>query len=405
MYDLIIIGGGAAGLFLAANLSGKKVLLLEKMAAPGKKMLISGGGMCNLTNCDTTEDFILHFGDRKKANFIKPALLNLSTAETRNWFEERNLPLVVREDGKVFPATLKSSALVDHLVKTARMNNVEIRTNEPVSAVSKDNDVFSITAGNRTFLSKRVVLTTGGKSYESTGSDGSGYALARSLGHSIVEPTQALVAVNLENTPFVSLAGNSIRNAAVDFYRENDSKRYLSATGDLLFTHKGISGPVILNNSRYIRKNDSLNVSLIPTENKEKSRMELLDALSRDPKKKVASILKAYGVFSGLSEILLTETGLAKEITCSHLQKKPRNSLISLLLDYPLKVSRKGYFSSAMVTAGGIDLNEINRKTMESKIIEKLFVAGEILDIDGDTGGYNIQAAFSTAFLIASVLK
>ena len=405
MYDLIIIGAGAAGLFLAANLKGKNVLLLEKMKVPGKKILISGGGMCNLTNCDSIDDFLNYFGSSKKANFLKPALLNLSSSQTRKWFESSGLPLVVREDGKVFPRSLKAKSVVDCLCRKARDNNVTIKISQEVCSIQKENDAYIIKTTKEEYKSSNVVLTTGGKSFETTGSDGSGYLLAKALGHKIISPTQALVAVNVEQYSLARLAGNSIRQSSVDFYRDGESKRYLQARGDLLFTHKGISGSVILNNSREIHKDDLIKASLIQADNKEESRGELHKAFIKDSKKQVSSILKSLGIVSNLIEILLEASGIDKDCKCATLNKKSRNKLITLLLEFPFKVSRKGYFSSAMVTAGGVDLNEVNRKTMESKKSAGLYFAGEVLDIDGNTGGYNIQAAFSTAYLISLALQ
>lgn len=405
MYDLIIIGGGAAGLFLSANLKNKKVLLLEKMKTPGKKILISGGGMCNLTNGDSTENFIQAFGGRKKANFLKPALLNLSTENTRNWFESHGLSLVERDDGKVFPRTLKAQSLVDCLKKEAKVNHVEIRTSQAVKTVAKKDDIFTVKTDSEEYQSRALLIATGGKGYESTGSDGSGYALAKSLGHKIIDPTQALVSIIVEDYRHGALAGNSIRNSSVDFFREGESKRYLNDRGDLLFTHKGISGPVILNNSRDIRKNDLIMVSLVECENREQTRDELQNILMADPRKQLGTVLKSLGLFSSLVEAVLSQLELNIDDKCANLNKKNRNRIITLLLDCPFKVSRKGYFSSSMVTAGGVDLDEINRKTMESKLVRGLYFAGEVLDIDGNTGGYNIQSAFSTAYLISSALK
>jgi len=402
MYDVIIIGGGAAGLFLAANIKNRKVLLLEKMKATGKKILISGGGMCNLTNCDSSEEFLNSFGSKKKANFLKPALMNLSSEATRNWFEKHHLPLVIREDGKVFPETLKAKSLVDCLMAEAKSNHIEIKKTEEVVQIVKIENGFSVKTTAEEYKSAKVVITTGGKSFESTGSDGSGYRLAKSLGHKIIEPTQALVAVNIENHPFSELAGNSIRSSTVEFYRDGEQKRYLQGQGDLLFTHKGISGPVILNNSRYIHKNDLLKASLVPTENKEITREELHRALISDSRKQIRSILKSLGIFSTLADSIMSSLNLNRDGKCSELSKKNRNKLVGIILEYPFKVSGKGYFSSAMATAGGVDINEINRGTMESKLEEGLFFAGEVIDIDGNTGGYNIQAAFSTAYLISS---
>ncbi|MDA3811783.1 MAG: aminoacetone oxidase family FAD-binding enzyme [Spirochaetaceae bacterium] len=190
MYDLIIIGGGAAGLFLAANMKGKRVLLLEKMKETGKKILLSGGGMCNLTNCDSTDEFLTRFGNKKQINFIKPALLNLTTEKTQQWFEKNGLPLIIRDDGKVFPSSLKANSVIDVLLSMARKNNVEIKTSQNVIQINNDDGKFTVLTETDRFESTNAVITTGGKSYETTGSDGSGYILAKSLGHKILEPTQ-----------------------------------------------------------------------------------------------------------------------------------------------------------------------------------------------------------------------
>ena len=361
--------------------------------------------MCNLTNCDSTENFIQAFGGRKKANFLKPALMNLSTERTRDWFESHGLSLVERDDGKVFPRTLKAQSVVDCLKKEARGNNVEIRTSRVVKTVAKKENIFTVKTDSEEYQSRSLLIATGGKGYESTGSDGSGYALAKSLGHKIIEPTQALVSINVEDYHYSVLAGNSIRNSSVDFFREGESKRYLNGRGDLLFTHKGISGPVILNNSRDIRKNDLIKASLVECENREHTRDELHNILMGDPRKQLGTVLKSLGLFSSLVEEVLSQLELNVDDKCANLNKKNRNRIISLLLDCPFKVSRKGYFSSSMVTAGGVDLGEVNRKTMESKLVDGLYFAGEVLDFDGNTGGYNIQAAFSTAYLISLALK
>jgi predicted Rossmann fold flavoprotein len=213
-----------------------------------------------------------------------------------------------------------------------------------------------------------------------------------------------LVAVHVDHYSFSRLAGISIKGSSVDFFHSGEDKKYKTAIGDLLFTHKGISGPVILNNSRDIKKNDLLLVSLIPTENKEKSRIELLSSLTNEPKKQIKNVLKSFSAVTSLSESILSEINIDRDEKCSVLKKNSRNKLITMILDYPFVISRKGYFSSAMITVGGIDLDEVNRKTMESKLVKNLYFAGEVLDIDGDSGGYNIQAAFSTAYLIASTL-
>jgi predicted Rossmann fold flavoprotein len=274
-----------------------------------------------------------------------------------------------------------------------------------VTGIEKTASGFSVTTEHEQFESKVVVLATGGMSYPTTGSTGDGYALAKILGHSIVPPTPALVGVTVQNYPFVDLAGNAIRNALVDFFHAGETKRYLRAQGDLLFTHDGLSGPVMLNNARSISKEDRLFVALIQVENKETKKLELLSLLQDNPKKQVYTLLKALGVFSSLAEKLLIFSSIGKDETCANLSKEKRKSLIGNLLDFPFTVSAKKSFSTAMVTAGGLALTEFDRKTMESKKTPSFFASGEVLDLDGDTGGYNLQIAFSTARLIADALN
>ena len=265
--------------------------------------------------------------------------------------------------------------------------------------------IFSLMSGREIFQARNVLIATGGKSFESTGSDGSGYALARSLGHSIIEPTQALVPLFIDGYEFASLAGNSIRNCAVDFYRKGETKRYLQGNGDLLFTHKGFSGPVILNNSREVRSGDLLKICLAGGGTREELRDRLGGGLTAASGKTVKNYLKGEGFFSALADFLVQKARIGEKVKCGHLAREDRNRLLSLILEYPASVSRKGYFSSAMATAGGISLEEVDRKTMESRIVPGLHFAGEVLDIDGNTGGYNIQAAFSTAFAALSSIE
>ncbi len=401
MYDIIIIGGGASALFLAANITDTRVLLLEKTAQVGNKLRITGGGMCNLTNCDEPDRFLIHFGSPQQRTFLKPALMNLSPAATQVWFTERGVPLTVREDGKVFPRSLDARTVISMLKDQAQQNGVEITCDAQVTEVSVQDQIFTVRTAARSYQSLQVVIATGGMSYPATGSDGSGYALARSLGHTIIEPTQALTSLVIKDYGLSELSGNSIRDSHITCFHEHEQRRYLQADGDLLFTHKGLSGPVILNSSRHIRTGDLITASLFPSQGGETAREEMHRALLSDPKKQVSTILKSYGLIGRLIEHLLDQLQLSRDVRCAELSKKDRTALVQLLAAYPFTVSRKGYFSSSMVTAGGVSLAEVQRTTMGSRIVPGLFLAGEVLDIDGDTGGYNLQAAFSTAKLIA----
>ena len=392
-------------MFLCANLKNKKILLLEKSDRLGKKILITGGGMCNLTNRDDTPTFLTHFADKKQATFLKPALLNFDTQKTSVWFENHGLPLVVREDGKVFPVSLKAQSVVDVLSTLAKSNGVEIHTAEKVTKLDKTETSFSLMTDKGAYTANMVVLATGGMSHPNTGSDGSGYPLAKGLGHTIVSPTPALVGLTISDYPYTSLAGNSIRNSQVDFFHAEDTKRYLSASGDLLFTHDGLSGPVILNNSRMVKKGDVVRASLIASTNKEILRTHLGELFANNAKKQLYTLLKAEGIFGNLAQEILSSHALSTTDTCANLSKEKRIKLIQALVDQTFLVSSKKGFNAAMVTSGGVPLEEIDRKTMESKRVNGLFFTGEVMDIDGDSGGYNLQSAFSTAKLIAQHIQ
>lgn len=362
--------------------------------------------MCNLTNNKETSSFLKHFGNSGQANFLKPSLLNLPTHKTRLWFENHGLPLVERDDGKVFPSSLQAKAVVDLLEHVATNNRVVARTNAKVVALQKNtgDNIFQVETEHESFQTKTVVLTTGGMSYPTTGSDGSGYALAKMMGHSIVSPSPALVAVSVADYPFSSIAGNSIRNSLVEFFHKGETKRYNQTNADMLFTHDGLSGPIILNNSREMRKGDLLKTSLLPCTNREELRKHLISLFSNNPKKQLYTLLKGEGIIAHLAEQLLHSLALTTQDTGANLAKDKRKDLIELLLAYPFVLSGKKGFNAAMVTAGGVALEEVDRKTMESKLHKGLYFCGEVLDVDGDTGGYNLQAAFSTAKLAADAI-
>lgn len=400
IYDLIIVGAGAAGLFTAANCTGLKVLVLEKMPRVGKKLLLSGSGQCNITNKDSVDLFLSNF-PKKQRNFLKPAIMSFTPDDAFRWFEKRGLPLFAREDGKVFPKSLKATDVVNILRDTAIDNGVHFQTECDVRTITKNDITFTIQTNNRDFHAHNILFATGGLSVPGTGSDGFGYTLAKSLGHSIAETTQALAAVDVVEYPFESLAGIAIRDAQVEFFHEDESKRYLTAHGDLLFTHHGLSGPVILNNSRHIRKKDMLTVSLIPLTNREEKRAGLLTRLRQSDKKSIKNLIKECGVVERLAELLVKQVGLNGNEKVATINKKLRSKIVGSLIEFPFVISRKAGFNKAMATAGGVSLKQVDRKTMMSKKVPGIYFAGELLDIDGNTGGYNIHAAFAMGNIVA----
>lgn len=401
MYQNIIIGGGAAGLFIAANLKGDNNLLLEGTKKLGQKILITGGGMCNITNMDETQVFITKFGDKKKENFLKPALMNLSTKKTREWLQSKGLNLIVRDDGKVFPESLKAQSLIDTLQREASKNGLLFKYSSKVLEVIKLKSHFEVKTRTETYKCKNLILTTGGKSFPGTGSDGSAYSIIKKLGHRLIETTPSLTSVKILDYPFKSLSGSSIKDSYIELFRDGENKRYLNRLGDILFTHQGLSGPGVLNNSRYIKNGDTILISLINCSNKEKKREELLKQFSSSGKKSIKNLLKEIGLTSSMTLELLKFLNIDDGETAKQINKKARNRIINSILGFPFVISNKTGFGAAMATAGGVDIGEINRKTMESKLVPGLYFAGEVLDIDGDTGGYNIQAAFSMGKIVA----
>jgi hypothetical protein len=402
IYDVIIIGAGPSGLFAASSLSTtvKKILILEKNSSAGKKLLLSGNGQCNLTHTGEIESFFSKYGS--KSNFIKPSILNFSNKDLVKFLEGKGLPLYEREDGKIFPKSLKSSDLLELLLSLCASENIIIKYNEPVVDVDYINQEFMISA-KETYKSKILIISSGGKSYPNTGSAGDGFLFAQKLGHTIIQPKPALVPIKIKNYPFADLSGISISNVLIKLSRHD--KIIEKNSGDILFTHRNISGPVVLNISRYAMKNDIINIDFTRDSGISSLDDYLIQESSVNGKRSIKSVLKKISVPSRLIDILLNFSEVNSETKCSELSKESRRKIIVSFTSFKMEVEDTEGFEIAMVTAGGISTQEINRKTMESKIVHGLYFIGEVIDIDGDSGGYNIQAAFSTGKLAADSIK
>lgn len=397
IYDVIIIGAGPAGLFTATSINNKNVLILEKNSEPGKKLLISGAGQCNYTNSCEIEDFLNKYGN--KGRFLKPALYNFTNEETIKFFQMEGVNSIVREDKKVFPSSLISRDILSALINKCNSKGVEIRYNSAVNNIQYDsvNKCFAVKSKGELFSGRVLVIATGGKSYTNMGSTGDGYIFAENLGHTVVNTYPALAPVYVENYEFSELSGISFENISMTLWRNN--KKIKQFFGDMLLTHKNLSGPIIINNSRYIEKGDILKFNFTGYKNNDEFKDAFEQKIFSSGKLNVKTLIRELNMPKRFIDKIMELANVDDDKICSELSKSSRKKLVELLSNYPMKVQTLGNYNVAMVTKGGVSTDEINSKTMESKIVSGLYFAGEVLDIDGDTGGYNIQAAFSTGKL------
>lgn len=396
MYDLIVIGGGPAGIFASifAKNRGKKVLLIEKMEKLGKKLLIAGAGQCNLTHEGDYKEFLNRYGNKGK--FLKRALYKYSPEHMKEFFKEHNLELVVNEKGKYFPNTFKSLDVLKLLNK--ELNGVDVLYNSIVEEVKKVEGGFLCKIKDDNFFGKNLLIATGGLSYEVTGSTGDGYRFAESLGHKVEELQPALTPCYVENYNYSDLSGISFKGAYIELYR--GEKKIKEHRDDLLLTHKNLSGPAIIDFSRYMKKGDKLVVNFT-SETRERFEERFRKALVTLSNKQLKNIIKDENLSQRFVEKTLKLLGIDGEKKGAEVKKEEISALVKEFCQKTFVISRLEGYNIAMVTKGGVSLDEINKNTCESKIVKGLYFAGEVLDIDGDTGGFNIQAAYSTGALVA----
>lgn len=418
-YKAIIIGAGPAGLFAATRLAKAAredgsapepevhsgILVLEGKEKPARKLLLSGSGQCNLTHAGPIADFLGHYGGGEKAQsaarFLKPALYNFDNRELLAWFEARGIQFETEENGKIFPCDRRASSILKVLQDEAQGLGVHIETKSRVSAIGHSAGGFSVQAEGQDspYHAPVVLIATGGASYPKTGSTGDGYTFAASLGHRIIPPRPALAPVFIRDFSLKALAGLSFSNANLAVLREG--KRITTKRGDLLITHEGLSGPLILDSSRFIQAGDILEIDFLSA-SLEEFRKRFDTELQAKPRRLVRLLLPELGLTKHMAELFCELAKIPQETTAATLPRAGREALCRLACAQHFGVASLGSFDIAMVTAGGVDLAQVNSGTMESRLVPGLFFAGEVLDIDGDTGGYNLQAAFSTGALAAS---
>lgn len=402
---IAVIGAGPAGMIAAtaAAQSGANVVLFEKNPKPGRKLLLTGNGRCNVTHIAPVDEYPEHyFGNGK---FLYKALHEFGPADIADILLQSNIRLRVEADGRAFPESGKAKDVLDALILRADRSGVRFRETAGIVDIRKNRAgrVAKAVTLSETMDIDACILCTGGSSYPITGSSGDGYLLAARLGHTIVPPRPALAPVNTDPDEISSLQGISLRNTGVRIVK--DGKCLGKSAGDVLFTHFGLSGPAVLNVSRYLSADESdyngsmsIELDLWPDIPEDEARLRLMSIIADNQNSKLAGVLKAFWP-EAVIEFLFGRTGIPEDVYCRSFEKEQRKRLLKVIKQISFSVRRAPLFADAMVTTGGVSLKEVDPKTMQSKIVPGLYFAGEVLDIDGDTGGYNLQAAFSTGFL------
>ena len=402
-YDLIVIGGGPAGLMAAgqAALAGSRTLLIEKMDQPGRKLLLTGKHRCNLTNAASVEDALMEFN--QAGRFLKGVLYRFYNRELRSFFRELGVPTVEQRGGRIFPASENAWDVINALLSWCEQAGVELITETRLEGLLiKDKQIYGVKTSRGEYLSSAVVLATGGKAYPGTGSTGEGLAFARLAGHTIVPLRPSLVPLITTGTVAQDLQGLSLSNVLAKVYVDQEREDQLF--GELLFTHFGLSGPVILTLSRKIvtaldeGKEVQIRIDLKPALSYQTLDARLLRDIQLMGAKQFSTLLG--GVLpKKLIPVCVDQTGIPWDKKNSQITSSERNSLLHWLKDdFIFQVSGHTGFEQAIVTAGGVNTREVDPHSMESKLVQGLYFAGEILDVDGNTGGYNLQAAFSTGW-------
>ncbi len=417
IYDVIIVGAGAAGLFTGANYSSAvKGLILEKTKTPGNKLLLSGAGQCNLTYGGSIKDFVSHYGENGRK--IRYILYKFNNKSLKDYFEKLGIALTEREDGKVFPASLKSKDIVNALVQKCYDNGFQFNYNSPVDVISYNDDensrgfkTYTVTCPNGTYKTRKLIIACGGCSYPATGSDGSIFNVLKNLNLEIISPKPALVPIHVHSYPYESLSGISFPDAKISIYSldkiagtERKFEKNITAEiqGDLLLTHRNFSGPAIINISRYASIGNQLQINYYTSKDAKTILTGFKNRMPGNQQQLLTFLYEYLGLPKRFLEIICQRAKVDPTQKISQISDRHLKAIINLLTADSYKISGLGGYNLAMVTAGGVALSGVNPKTLESEKYPGLFFAGEVLNVDGDTGGYNLQFAFSSAYICAT---
>ncbi|MDD7719419.1 MAG: aminoacetone oxidase family FAD-binding enzyme [Eubacteriaceae bacterium] len=391
-YDKVIIGAGAAGLFAASKITAKNGLILEKTSRPGTKLLMSGNGQCNITHGGDIKDYVNHYGIHGKK--IRSCIYKYNNHQLMDFLHVNGVETLIREDGKVFPKSLKSSQVLEMLLMKAKSNGFQLISANPVTGIHVSSEkIWTIVTEKGSYKAEKIIIATGGCSYPATGSDGSFFQIMkRDLDIKITRLKPSLSPVNVYNYPYEELSGISFPHASLTLWR-NGKKVSQNTNDSLLLTHRNFSGPLVINHSREIETGDTVKINYVYPLNNQDALQLIASAMNRNK--------------ADISNVTASLFNLPKtfcKVICARAGNKAK-TIAAMLTEDSFTVKSVGGFNTAMATAGGIDLSQINLKTMEFKDYPGLFALGECLDVDGDTGGYNLQFAYSSASAIADFLN
>ena len=400
--DICIIGAGPAGLMAAISAaeSGAAVILIEKNAVAGKKLLATGGGRCNITHTGDIDEFVKAYAPYGR--FLKHSLYEFSADALRQYFADHNLATKAEKDGCVFPLTNRATDVMRILIDHARRLNIRFIYGSKVETIRKQELLFVIATAKETFFAYSVIIAAGGCSWPHTGSTGDGYDFAKQLGHTITPPHAALVPLVATEKWLSELAGVSLPNVIL---AAKPADKKITVAGPMLFTHDGIGGPAVLNFSRliaddltHLAKPIAAEIDLFPQRQSDELEKQILDLCAVHPRKELAGVLQPLmprAMALAICKLLEPSANLL----AGQLTKPKRRELVTLLKHLTIHIKHPRPIAEATITRGGIPTGEIDSKTMESKICKGLFFAGEVIDVDGPCGGYNLQIAFSTGRL------
>lgn len=402
MTDTIIIGGGAAGCFAAVQAArlGKSVLVFEKNERLGRKLRITGKGRCNVTNNSTCEEHMKNIPVNSR--FLYSAFSMFDADDTMSFFEELGVPLKTERGNRVFPVSDKADDIADALAYEMKRLGVKIMNKRVTKILIEDGVCTGVRAGGEDYRSDSVLIACGGKSYPNTGSTGEGYTLAEALGHTVTELKPSLVPLVSPDKYCTEMMGLSLRNVTLTLF--DGEKPIYSELGEMLFAHFGVTGPLVLSASSHIRNMQpnryklriDLKPGLSPEQLDARIQRDFAENLNRDFVNGIRKLLPAK-----LIPVVVRLSGIPAEQKINGITKEQRRSFGELIKAFPVRISGFRPLDEAIITSGGISVKEINPKTMESKLVSGLFFAGEVIDVDAYTGGFNLQIAFSTAYAAA----